>query len=57
MKDIDPNTKTLESGNYGIIIEGEYKGTAFIKDKNGVREIPYESLPNDFIKVYTEKYN
>lgn len=57
MKD---NPKTIESsgrGNnaIGVIVEGERKGTAFVKTKKGTREIPFDSMPHELKELY-KKY-
>jgi len=40
------NSKTVEQGNYGVIIEGENKGKAFIKVKGEIKFIPFDALPS-----------
>lgn len=59
MKD---NSKTIEHSYVGgdmcigVIVEGEERGTAFIKErKNGkirTREVSFDSLPNELKEIY-----
>lgn len=44
--------KTLEQGNYGIIIEGKNKGKAFIKTMEYIKYIDFNSLPFEIKQIY-----
>lgn len=43
-EDIDPNSKTIESGNIGIIIDGLHKGLKFTKTKDGIKFLGYDEI-------------
>jgi hypothetical protein len=55
-KTLEINTASKYGGNqyhFGVIIEGEKKGTAFKKHMDSsIEEIPFESLPIDLIEIY-----